>query len=630
MADGTGDPSPAALAKRLERLREEMRVRHVELAAALERVHPTHRRSATNLVDYLTLRHHDVRPVQESLAQMGLSSLGRSEEHVMSTLERVLGILQMMAGRTPDVATPGVVGHGEGREILECNAEALLGPSPKGRPTRIIVTMPTEAADDIGMVRGLIERGMDCARINCAHDDQARWLRMVSNLRQAATEAGRDCPIVMDLPGPKLRTGPIEPGPQVVRLHPRRDAWGRPTAPARAMLVAQEHPTPESGPGAPPAIPVPDEWRCSLRPGDRIKLHDARGSSRRFTVTEVRSDRVLVDVYDTTYLATGTRLSGSGHHGTTIGPLPALEQFLTLRPDDVLTLTTDLSPVSPQGLPLSEDRRAGGPDREAAEDGAAPRRHLIGCTLPRALESVRIGHRVFFDDGKIGGQVIALRADEADVRITMAAPGGTKLRAEKGINLPDSDLPLPAMTPEDEAKLPFIVEYADLVELSFAQRPSDVTALQERLAELGGSRLGVVLKVETARGFAQLPEMLLAGMRSERLGVMVARGDLAVECGFERLAEVQEEMLWLCDAAHVPVIWATQVLDQMARTGQPSRAEISDAAMAGRAECVLLNKGPHIAHAVATLDDILRRMASHQHKKVALLRRLRSWSPNPG
>jgi pyruvate kinase len=106
---------------------------------------------------------------------------------------------------------------------------------------------------------------------------------------------------------------------------------------------------------------------------------------------------------------------------------------------------------------------------------------------------------------------------------------------------------------------------------------------------------------------------------------MVARGDLAIECGFERLAEVQEEMLWLCDAAHVPVIWATQVLDQMARTGQPSRAEISDAAMAGRAECVMLNKGPYIAEAVAALDDIISRMSSHQLKKMNLLRRLASW-----
>jgi len=269
----------------------------------------------------------------------------------------------------------------------------------------------------------------------------------------------------------------------------------------------------------------------------------------------------------------------------------------------VLTLTDDLPPVP--------------------SDGAR-----IGCTLADALEAVRVGHRVFFDDGKIGGEVVACRPGEAAIRITLVSPAGSRLRAEKGINFPDSDLRLPALAAEDDATLQLVVDHADLVGLSFAQDAVDVGTLQDRLAELGGTHLGIVLKVETARGFAALPEMLLAGMASERLGVMVARGDLAVECGFERLAELQEEMLWLCDAAHVPVVWATQVLDQMARTGRPSRAEISDAAMGGRAECVMLNKGPHIVEAVGSLDDILNRMGTHQRKNVALLRRLRSWSPD--
>ena len=103
---------------------------------------------------------------------------------------------------------------------------------------------------------------------------------------------------------------------------------------------------------------------------------------------------------------------------------------------------------------------------------------------------------------------------------------------------------------------------------------------------------------------------------------MVARGDLAVEMGFERLAEVQEEILWLCEAAHVPVVWATQVLETMAQTGRPSRAEVTDAAMSGRAECVMLNKGPHVVEAVRFLDDVLRRMQRHQKKKRAMLRKL--------
>ena len=98
-----------------------------------------------------------------------------------------------------------------------------------------------------------------------------------------------------------------------------------------------------------------------------------------------------------------------------------------------------------------------------------------------------------------------------------------------------------------------------------------------------------------------------------------------MECGFERLAEVQEEILWLCEAAHVPVIWATQVLETLAKKGSPSRAEITDAAMGERAECVMLNKGPHVLEAVRVLDDILRRMQGHQAKKRPMLRALRSF-----
>ncbi len=83
-----------------------------------------------------------------------------------------------------------------------------------------------------------------------------------------------------------------------------------------------------------------------------------------------------------------------------------------------------------------------------------------------------------------------------------------------------------------------------------------------------------MLKIETVPAFENLPDLLLTALANERVGVMIARGDLAVEAGYERLAEVQEEILWLCEAAHVPVIWATEVLDSLAKTGRPSRAEV--------------------------------------------------------
>jgi pyruvate kinase len=179
------------------------------------------------------------------------------------------------------------------------------------------------------------------------------------------------------------------------------------------------------------------------------------------------------------------------------------------------------------------------------------------------------------------------------------------------------------MTDKDVCDLEFVARHADMVALSFANTVEDVRTLMGHLADYGDAAPAVVLKIETVNGFRNLPAMLLAAMASPRCGVMIARGDLAVESGFERLAEVQEEILWLCEAAHVPVIWATQVLESLAKTGAPTRAEITDAAMGHRAECVMLNKGPHILETVRTLDDILRRMQGHQFKKQSMLRELR-------
>jgi pyruvate kinase len=113
------------------------------------------------------------------------------------------------------------------------------------------------------------------------------------------------------------------------------------------------------------------------------------------------------------------------------------------------------------------------------------------------------------------------------------------------------------------------------------------------------------------------------------VGVMIARGDLAVEAGWAHLAQVQEEILWVCEAAHVPVIWATQVLERLAKKGLPTRSEISDVVMAERAECVMLNKGPYITETIRTLDRILKSMQSYQQKKATLMPALTLAEPDP-
>jgi pyruvate kinase len=294
----------------------------------------------------------------------------------------------------------------------------------------------------------------------------------------------------------------------------------------------------------------------------------------------------------------------------TLENLPSQERPIVLCPGDILILTRDPHPG--RSAVLDTTGRLLTPAR-------------ISCTLPAIFDDVEVGERIWLDDGKIGGMIERKRSkpDSLEIRIVQAKFAGEKLRADKGINLPDSHLRLPALTEKDIEDLSFVVKNADMVGMSFVQDVSDIRTLQDRLLELSETTPGIVLKIETRRAFDQLPALILEAMRSPRFGVMIARGDLAVESGFERMAEVQEEMLWICEAAHCPAIWATQVLESLAKNGAPSRAEITDAAMGNRAECVMLNKGPHIVQAVQTLDNILHRMENHQTKKQSMLRQLR-------
>jgi len=220
---------------------------------------------------------------------------------------------------------------------------------------------------------------------------------------------------------------------------------------------------------------------------------------------------------------------------------------------------------------------------------------------------------------------VSVHPDVLTVHVDRPLMGEARLKGGKGINMPDTDLAISAITDRDVADLTAAVGLADLVEMSFVRSPADVERLLAELDRLDATDMGIVLKIETRQAFEQLPQLLLTAMRRPRVGVMIARGDLAVECGYERMAELQEEILWLCEAAHLPVIWATQVLEQLAKTGLPARAEISDAAMSERAECAMLNKGPYIKDAVTVLDSILSRMREHHYKKNELLRPLRSW-----
>ena len=588
------------LSAALHQLRHDLDHAEAQAAPLIEAVQPQHRQSARNLVHYVAARQHDLRPLQASLASYGLSSLGRMESIVRSWIETVIETVDALVQRRGRYDIWGPLDGGD--ELLARNVVDVLGVvhGDESRSTRIMVTMPSEAADDPELVRRMGAAGMDIARVNCAHDSETEWGRMIASIR----ELPGNVRVAMDLGGPKLRTGPLVDGPRVHKVKPERDDSGVVVTPSRTLLIDADR----AADGAPAGswdavIPVRGLDRLELRVGDVLTTTDSRDRDRELVIAATQEDAVVVTCDRTIYFFTGEELSAGAAGGLTVGELEPVRQHLLVRVGDEIRLQRSLEP----------------------QPATSTSPHRIGCTLDAAFTDARPGERILFDDGKIAGIIRETTGTEIVVEVTRAGVDGVKLRAEKGINLPDTTLRIPALTETDRSHLPFVAANADTVNLSFVRSPDDVADLIHELEELDAAAVGITLKIETGPAFEALPQMLLEAMRWGEVGVMIARGDLAVELGFERLAEVQEEILWICEAAHVPVIWATQVLDTLARTGLPSRAEVTDAAMSRRAEAVMLNKGPFIVEAIETLSSILGRMGGHVDKKRSLLRQLASF-----
>ena len=477
----------------IEDIRRDSDVRLSDWRAKIER--PAFKHGAGNLAAYLALRRRDLRPLQRRLMALGLSSLGRLESRVLPTLLAVRAALAAMIGQTADPIQPDSTFFA-GERKLAAQARAIFG-APRGRsPVALLVTCPTEAAEDPEFMLELAKRRVEAIRINCAHDDADAWARMIGHARAAAASTGHRMKVFMDLAGPKIRTGEVQMAGKAKKV------------------------------------------RC----GDRIAI---------------------------------VRLGG-------LGPVVA----------------ADVAPFA------------------------------VECTLPEVLGAAALGDRVFIDDGKIAAEIERAEAWGVVARVTLARERGVRLKPERALNFPDTAVQVGALTGHDRKDLEFVAAHADAIEFSFVQTAEDVAALQAVLAALRPDdwrTLGLVLKIETAQAVANLPDIIIQAAGRQPAAVMIARGDLSVEIGFARTAEIQEEILWLAEAAGVPAIWATQVLETLVKTGLPSRGEMTDAAMAARAECVMLNKGPYLLETIDQMQLLLRRMGANQHKKVPLLRRLRSW-----
>jgi len=151
--------------------------------------------------------------------------------------------------------------------------------------------------------------------------------------------------------------------------------------------------------------------------------------------------------------------------------------------------------------------------------------------------------------------------------------------------------------------------------MSFVNNVLDIKELLSELRRNNAKEgFGVILKIETQSGFNNLFEIILEAMQVYPVGVMIARGDLAIEVDWQNIGRVQEEILSICQAAQVTDVWATQVLEGFSKKGTPSRAEITDVIKAQQADCVMLNKGPYILESIKLLDSILKQMEPYREK----------------
>ncbi len=433
-------------------------------AADIALVEEKYRASARNLLHYLGLRQSDIRELQRQLTALGLSSLGRSEEYTLADIDVVLTDLCRIAGEThppfPDVPPP--VDFTTGPALLDAHTEELLGPAPPGREVRIMVTMPVEAGREYRLVHDLLVAGMDIMRINCAHDARDDWMGMVENLRRAKSESQRECRILVDLGGPKLRTGALEAGPQVVNWRPRRDVCGIAKSPARIWL------TPADAPQPPPLRPyavlyIEGKLLQKCRQGDTVIAWDCEGIKRFLPIEAVLDGSCWAESTKTVYMPAGApvelRRGNRKIAQARLGALPPVIEPLVLHVGDTLMLTTEALPGR-------------GPTHSPHGELLEPAR--IPCTLPEVFQYLHPGERIYFDDGNIGGVIRTVSPEWLEIDITLARAGGTKLRPDKGINLPDSKVCLPALTEKDLQDLDFALSASDFIGLSFVHTPEDI------------------------------------------------------------------------------------------------------------------------------------------------------------
>lgn len=451
------------------------------------------------------------------------------------------------------------------KKRLSVHNAALFGECTDKRTGKIMVTVGREVVKNEMLIKDLLNGGANVIRINCAHDDSSVWSEIVRIVKQSSHLLEKPCRILMDLAGSKLRTGLLQTHSNTVKLSPKKDSYGNVVFPAQVWLCFDGS-NPPADLSMDAIIWVQKRFFDKLKTGDYVSFVDVRGRKRLLKVlkesTLSSQHGCIVECLQTAYIKVDTELSVKKKKREFFGQVVKVltnNKFVRLKVGDLLTIyRSSCCHLNELGSPTFGSTK-------------------ITCSSDYFFESVKQGEPILFDDGKILGKVREVNANWATIVVTHARPKGSKLGSGKSINIPKSKIQLKGLTPKDLIDLDFVGANADVVGISFIRNVNDIVIVQHELEKRNLTKLGIVLKIETKDGLQRLPSLLFQAMQtSNPLGVMIARGDLMVECGWDQLGNIQEEILSICSAAHIPVIWATQVLESLVKFGFPTRAEITD------------------------------------------------------
>jgi len=577
------------------------------------------RDSYLNLHQYLKLRNFDLTKLQDNLASLGLSSLGASQSNIIYTVNQEIEILSKLLNQKSSNSKNDndYISYFQAQKKMFKNSE-IFGKVLKSDifKTKVMITLPSNASDNPDMIKEFAKSGANIFRINTAHDSAEAWDKMAKTIKEINEKRDRDnqVKIYVDLAGPKIRTGYIRKTKAAIKIGSKKEQEKRVILSFNDDSITKQESVDLNGTITPAVISVDKNFIKKCKKGEYIELTDLNDKKRYLEVVDILKDSCECIIRKKAIIDGNSTLS--------ITYKDKDRKKITVLPRNIEEVPEEIRVFIDDEIIITNRDMLGYTNHEYA---GKLYKAIISCSNKEALEFVKKGDEVFIDDGKIGLVVAEKSKKELICKVTYAKDNGSIIKEEKGINFPNSKLNLDAITNEDRKNLKAVVKFADILGVSFAQSGKDIFDLKLELKKLTERDISIVAKIETKLAVKNLPDILSSLLTCSNSGIMIARGDLAIEVGFQKLAYIQEEIFDLCASAHMPVIYATQILENKMKKNLPSRAEITDAAFGQRADCIMLNKGAFATDTIKILKDILRDMHKIFKKNKQLLNISEQW-----